>query len=106
MARAREISRAAVASIRQNIGLAFLYNALGVPMAAGAPYPSLGPLVSLSSVSVVVNALRLRVAWSAIPAVVPADTFANFSCEGDDRSETMDARPRQVSAGRHATNRW
>ena len=63
-------SRAAtVANMRQNLGFAFLYNALGVPVAAGVLYPVFGLLLSpmmaalamsLSSVSVVGNALRLR----------------------------------------------
>ena len=69
--RAREISESAVANMRQNLGFAFLYNALGVPVAAGVLYPVLGLLLnpmlaalamSLSSVSVVANALRLRAA--------------------------------------------
>ena len=67
--RAREISQATVRNMKQNLGFAFLYNALGVPVAAGALYPVFGWLLSpmlaalamsLSSVSVVVNALRLR----------------------------------------------
>jgi P-type Cu+ transporter len=67
--RAREVSAAAVANMRQNLGFAFLYNALGVPVAAGVLYPVSGLLLSpmlaalamsLSSVSVVANALRLR----------------------------------------------
>ncbi len=67
--RAREVSQAAVANMQQNLGFAFLYNALGVPVAAGVLYPAFGLLLSpmiaalamsLSSVSVVGNALRLR----------------------------------------------
>ena len=67
--RARSISRAAVANMRQNLVFALLYNAAGVPLAAGALYPAFGivlsPMIaaaamSLSSVSVVANALRLR----------------------------------------------
>jgi Cu+-exporting ATPase len=67
--RAREISRATVRNMMQNLGFAFLYNALGVPVAAGLLYPAFGLLLSpmiaalamsLSSVSVVGNALRLR----------------------------------------------
>ena len=66
--RARELSQATVANMRQNLGFAFLYNALGVPIAAGVLYPFTGLLLSpmiaalamsLSSVSVVANALRL-----------------------------------------------
>jgi Cu+-exporting ATPase len=69
IARAREISAATVRNMRQNLGFAFLYNALGVPIAAGVLYPLWGLLLSpmiaalamsLSSVSVVGNALRLR----------------------------------------------
>jgi P-type Cu+ transporter len=67
--RARKLSRAAMRNIRQNLVLAFVYNALGVPLAAGALYPAYGLLLSpvvaaaamsLSSVSVISNALRLR----------------------------------------------
>ncbi|HEY9133629.1 MAG TPA: copper-translocating P-type ATPase, partial [Dyella sp.] len=66
--RARAISRATVSNIRQNLFFAFVYNAVGVPLAAGLLYPlwgvTLSPMIaalamSLSSVSVVVNALRL-----------------------------------------------
>ena len=71
IARARAISNATVANMRQNLGFALLYNALGVPLAAGVLYPAFGLLLSpmiaalamsLSSVSVVGNALRLRTA--------------------------------------------
>jgi Cu+-exporting ATPase len=67
--RARRLSRATMRNIRQNLFLAFVYNALGVPIAAGALYPVAGLLLnpmiaaaamSLSSVSVIGNALRLR----------------------------------------------
>ncbi len=67
--RARKLSGAVMGNIRQNLFFAFLYNALGVPVAAGALYPAFGLLLSpafgaaamaLSSVSVVANALRLR----------------------------------------------
>ena len=69
IATARRISIATVNNMRQNLGFAFLYNALGVPIAAGVLYPFIGLLLSpmiaavamsLSSVSVVANALRLR----------------------------------------------
>jgi Cu+-exporting ATPase len=77
---ARAISEAAVANMKQNLGFAFLYNAIGVPIAAGVLYPVFGLLLSpmiaalamsLSSVSVVTNALRL--AKSALPQT-PSDT--------------------------------
>ena len=67
--RARKLSRSTMRNIRQNLFFAFVYNALGVPLAAGALYPVLGwllnPMIaaaamSLSSVSVIANALRLR----------------------------------------------
>ncbi|KYF58087.1 copper-transporting ATPase, partial [Sorangium cellulosum] len=67
--RARRLSRATMRNIRQNLFFAFVYNALGVPIAAGVLYPVLGMLLSpmiasaamsLSSVSVIGNALRLR----------------------------------------------
>lgn len=66
---ARAISQATVANMKQNLGFAFVYNALGVPLAAGLLYPFTGWLLSpmfaalamsLSSASVVTNALRLR----------------------------------------------
>jgi len=69
IARARTLSRATMRNIRQNLFFAFLYNAIGVPVAAGILYPSFGILLSpmiaaaamsLSSVSVIVNSLRLR----------------------------------------------
>jgi Cu+-exporting ATPase len=71
IARARALSRATVRNIHQNLFFAFLYNAIGVPIAAGVLYPVFGvvlsPMIaalamSLSSVSVVSNALRLRTA--------------------------------------------
>jgi len=69
IARARALSRATMANVRQNLFFAFIYNALGVPLAAGVLYPALGLLLSpmiaaaamsWSSVSVIGNALRLR----------------------------------------------
>jgi P-type Cu+ transporter len=68
--RARRLSQATMSNIRQNLFFAFIYNAAGIPIAAGVLYPSFGILLSpivaaaamaLSSVSVVANALRLRV---------------------------------------------
>jgi Cu+-exporting ATPase len=67
--RARKLSAATMRNIRQNLLFAFLYNALGVPVAAGVLYPAFGILLSpavgaaamaLSSFSVIANALRLR----------------------------------------------
>jgi Cu+-exporting ATPase len=67
--RARKLSRATITNIKQNLFFAFLYNALGIPLAAGVLYPSLGILLTpsiaaaamaFSSVSVIANALRLR----------------------------------------------
>ncbi|MFC3694163.1 heavy metal translocating P-type ATPase [Chenggangzhangella methanolivorans] len=67
--KARALSKATMSNIRQNLALAFVYNAAGVPIAAGALYPVFGLLLSpivaaaamaLSSVSVIGNALRLR----------------------------------------------
>jgi P-type Cu+ transporter len=69
IARARVLSRATMSNIRQNLFLAFIYNAIGVPIAAGVLYPlfgwTLSPIIAaaamaLSSVSVIGNALRLR----------------------------------------------
>ena len=69
IARARRLSRSTMRNIRQNLALAFVYNVVGVPVAAGLLYPVLGVLISpiwasaamtLSSLSVVGNALRLR----------------------------------------------
>jgi len=71
--RARKLSKATMRNIRENLFFAFVYNAIGVPIAAGVLYPAFGILLSpiiaaaamsLSSVSVVANALRLR--WAAL----------------------------------------
>ena len=73
IARGRALSRATMRNIRQNLVLAFVYNIIGVPVAAGVLYPAFGILLSpviaaaamsLSSVSVIGNALRLR--WVAL----------------------------------------
>ena len=67
--RARKLSKAVMSNIRQNLFFAFVYNILGVPLAAGVLYPIFGLLLSpmiasaamtFSSVSVIANALRLR----------------------------------------------
>jgi Cu+-exporting ATPase len=69
LVRARTLSQATMRNIRQNLFFAFIYNAAGVPLAAGILYPVFGLLLSpifaavamsLSSVSVISNALRLR----------------------------------------------
>ena len=69
IARARRLSRGTMRNIRQNLFFAFIYNVLGIPIAAGALYPFFGILLSpmiasaamtFSSFSVIVNALRLR----------------------------------------------
>ena len=69
IAKAIRLSRATMWNIRQNLFFAFVYNALGIPVAAGVLYPFFGVLLSpiiagaamsLSSVSVIANALRLR----------------------------------------------
>jgi P-type Cu+ transporter len=71
IARARALSRATMRNIRQNLVLAFVYNVLGIPLAAGVLYPAFGLLLSpivaaaamsFSSVSVIANSLRLRFA--------------------------------------------
>ena len=68
--RARKLSTATMRNIKQNLFLAFIYNGLGVPVAAGVLYPFFGILLSpiiaaaamsMSSLSVVSNALRLRI---------------------------------------------
>jgi Cu+-exporting ATPase len=69
IAQARLLSQATIANMKQNLGFAFIYNALGVPLAAGLLFPFTGWLLSpmiaalamsLSSASVIGNALRLR----------------------------------------------
>ena len=69
IARARRLSRATMRNVRQNLFLAFVYNMVGVPVAAGVLYPFVGILISpiwasvamtLSSLSVLLNSLRLR----------------------------------------------
>jgi Cu+-exporting ATPase len=81
--RARAISAATVRNMKQNLGFAFVYNALGVSIAAGALYPMFGLLLSpmiaalamsLSSLSVVINALRL----GAISTILDARRVSGF----------------------------
>jgi Cu+-exporting ATPase len=77
IARARALSHATMHNIRENLVLAFVYNMLGIPLAAGVLYPAFGLLLSpivaaaamsLSSVSVISNALRLRFIKLDLPA--------------------------------------
>ncbi|WP_133478719.1 heavy metal translocating P-type ATPase [Cognatilysobacter segetis] len=86
IATARAISEATVANMRQNLRFAFVYNALGVPIAAGVLYPFTGLLLSpmiaalamsLSSVSVVMNALRLGAGQGASPRSAAAPLRAD-----------------------------
>jgi Cu+-exporting ATPase len=81
-AAAVELSRATIRNIKQNLFWAFFYNALGIPLAAGVFYPALGwqlnPMyaaaaMSLSSVTVVSNALRLRFFKSKFKSELPGD---------------------------------
>ena len=69
MVRARRLARATMANIRQNLFFSFLFNGIGVPVAAGVLYPAFGILLSpmfagaamaFSSLTVVLNALRLN----------------------------------------------
>jgi P-type Cu+ transporter len=69
IAKARRLSRATMSNIRQNLFFAFVYNVIGIPIAAGALYPVFGLLLSpiiasaamsMSSVSLITNALRLK----------------------------------------------
>jgi heavy metal translocating P-type ATPase len=77
---ARQLSRRTMRNIRQNLVFAFLYNLIGIPLAAGALYPGFGLLLSpmiagaamaASSVSVIANALRLRARGQVAPAARP-----------------------------------
>ncbi|MGH8050881.1 MAG: HAD-IC family P-type ATPase, partial [Arenimonas sp.] len=87
--RATELSNATVANMKQNLVFAFLYNSIGVPIAAGVLYPVFGLLLSpmiaalamsLSSVSVVVNALRLSKSDIATRKKSRAEPKAIASC--------------------------
>ena len=107
IARARALSRATVRNIHQNLFFAFIYNGIGVPLAAGALYPWLGitlsPMIaalamSLSSVSVVTNALRLRTATRSGRASGASDgchlrALTAASAAGGSRRQMMTPRP-------------
>ncbi len=95
LARARRLSHATMRNIRQNLVLAFLYNALGIPIAAGVLYPATGLLLSpmiaaaamsLSSVSVISNALRLAL----FPARVMASDANNVIALYERHARTWD----------------
>src|SRR5262249_14281310 len=84
--RARRLSEATMRNIRQNLFFAFIYNVLGVPIAAGVLYPWLGLLLnpmiaaaamSFSSVSVIGNALRLR-RLNLCPRLICSGNRANY----------------------------
>jgi Cu+-exporting ATPase len=87
---ARKISEQTVANMKQNLAFAFLYNAIGVPLAAGVLYPAFGLLLSpmvaalamsLSSVSVVTNALRLgRNRDASSPSLARPEPARSASC--------------------------
>ena len=89
IAKARTLSRATMRNIRQNLFFAFAYNLLGVPIAAGVLYPAFGLLLSpmiaaaamsLSSVSVIANALRLRVTDLLLVGTSPASRKRHGGC--------------------------
>ena len=99
---ARAISKATVVNMKQNLAFAFVYNALGVPLAAGALYPFTGWLLppmfaalamSLSSVSVVGNALRLRTSRGA-DARSSASTVASPPCPARSSASRYPTRDR------------
>ena len=84
IARARGLSVDTVRNMRQNLGFAFIYNALGIPLAAGLLYPFTGQLLSpmiaalamsLSSVSVITNALRLRGSAGNVTGRIASDAI-------------------------------
>ncbi len=98
VARTVELSRATMRNIRQNLFFAFIYNGLGIPIAAGLLYPFFGLLLSpivasaamaASSISVVLNALRLRA--YRMPAGLVTEEPATV--RRDDRSEGTPAMP-------------
>ena len=99
VASAAELSRAVLRNIRQNLFWAFFYNSVGIPVAAGALYPALGLLLnpmiaaacmSLSSVCVVSNALRLRLWKPRLKAVSPAaPSAAEHNTKSNEEEPTM-----------------
>ena len=106
--RAPAVSRATMRNIRQNLFLAFVYNAVGVPVAAGVLYPFTGMLISpiwasaamtLSSVSVIGNALRLRRV-----AALNGGWYGDRSGVQDDRSTRTKRRARANTTARRITS--
>ena len=99
VASAAELSRAVLRNIRQNLFWAFFYNSVGIPVAAGVLYPALGLLLnpmiaaacmSLSSVCVVSNALRLRLWKPRLKAVSPAaPSAAEHNTKSNEEEPTM-----------------
>jgi Cu+-exporting ATPase len=96
--RARRLSQATMSNIRQNLFFAFIYNAAGIPIAAGILYPTFGLLLSpiiaaaamaLSSVSVVGNALRLRMIRLSMRSSCPALCRASTSLVPQPRKTWM-----------------
>jgi hypothetical protein len=104
IARARRLSEATMRNIRQNLFFAFVYNVLGVPLAAGVLYPVLGLLLSpmvasaamtFSSVSVIANVLRLRRVDSEQDALAPPEPLL-WSVAGPARNALHSVRPAPV----------
>ena len=116
IAKAIRLSRATMRNIRQNLFFAFLYNALGIPLAAGVLYPFFGLLLSpiiagaamsLSSVSVIGNALRLQECKAVnstrnpdIRTALRIPTFLRQSCAGETLTIPLRASARVPEARR------
>jgi soluble P-type ATPase len=110
IARGRALSRATMRNIRENLVLAFIYNVVGIPVAAGVLYPAFGLLLSpiiaaaamsLSSVSVIGNALRLRAATN-LSRTMLADRTAdeNAVAAADTAERETDAARPEADPGR------
>jgi len=98
ISQAIELSRATIRNIRQNLFWAFFYNSLGIPVAAGVLYPAFGILLSpmlgaaamsMSSVFVVTNALRLRTFKPKTSVIVPALTQVTAEIKEEMNMETI-----------------